>query len=71
MKSIPESKMWKIDREGAYFHYCDNETISGLEFNEFPFELIGDMPLVCDMSSSFGTKFIDWSKYAMIYAGAQ
>ena len=27
--------------------------------------------LVCDMSSNFLTKEIDWSKYAVVYAGAQ
>ena len=63
--------MWNIDQEGAYFHYCDNETFHGVEFNNFPFELMGNMPLVCDMSSNFGTRFVDWSKYAMVYAGAQ
>lgn len=35
---IPESSSWVIDKEAAYFHYCDNETIHGVEFNNFPFE---------------------------------
>jgi len=31
--AIPDSSHWKLDKEGAYFHYCDNETIHGVEFN--------------------------------------
>lgn len=29
------------------------------------------MPLVSDMSSNFATRPVDWSKYAVVYAGAQ
>ena len=31
----------------------------------------GDVPLVCDMSSSFLAHEVDVSKYGLIYAGAQ
>lgn len=34
--SVPDPKTWKIDPNGAYFSYCDNETISGLEFHYIP-----------------------------------
>jgi phosphoserine aminotransferase len=69
--TLPDTNTWKIDKDAAYFHYCDNETIHGVEFQEFPFELIGDTLLVCDMSSNMCTRPIDWDKYAVIYAGAQ
>lgn len=37
--TIPDVKNWKIDREdSAYFHYCDNETVHGVEFKQFPFD---------------------------------
>lgn len=31
-KSIPDAGSWKVSPEAAYFHYCDNETIQGVEF---------------------------------------
>lgn len=67
---IPDPSTWIIDKEAAYFHYCDNETIHGVEFNDFPFELVKDMTVVCDMSSNFCTRPIDWEKYGVVYAGA-
>jgi len=33
---IAEPDQWEISKEAKYFHYCDNETIQGFEFNEFP-----------------------------------
>ena len=33
---VPDVSTWNIDPEGAYFHYCCNETIQGLEFNLTP-----------------------------------
>jgi phosphoserine aminotransferase len=68
--TIPEPAKWIIDKEAAYFHYCDNETIHGVEFKDFPFDIIGDLPLVCDMSSNFCTRPINWEKYGVVYAGA-
>jgi phosphoserine aminotransferase len=34
--SIPPKEEWKIDEEGAYFWFCDNETIAGVEFPYLP-----------------------------------
>ncbi len=36
MKNFPAVKDWNYDVNGAYFHYCDNETIAGVEFNYIP-----------------------------------
>lgn len=69
--TLPEVSAWNIDKEAAYFHYCDNETIHGVEFQEFPFEAVGDMTLVCDMSSNMCSRPINWEKYGVVYAGAQ
>lgn len=69
--TIPDVSTWKIDKDAAYFHYCDNETIHGVEFQEFPYEAIGDMTLVCDMSSNMCSRPIDFTKYGVVYAGAQ
>lgn len=59
---------WKVDPEAAYLHYCDNETIMGVEYPSIPNSY--GLPLVCDMSSNFCSRPIDFSKYACIYAGA-
>jgi len=61
-----------IDKSAPYFVYVENETANGFEFNEFPHEVIPEgMTLVADMSSNIGSKPIDWSKYGVVYAGAQ
>lgn len=67
----PDFSEWKVDPDAGYFHYCENETIFGVEFNNFPFEELKDQTLVCDMSSNFCTRPIDFSKYGVVYAGAQ
>jgi phosphoserine aminotransferase len=69
--TVPNPDTWKIEADAAYFHYCDNETIHGVEFNDFPFEKVAGTTLVCDMSSNIGTRPIDWEKYGVVYAGAQ
>jgi len=30
--TIPDPSTWKVEKDAAYFHYCDNETIHGVEF---------------------------------------
>lgn len=66
-----DAEEWKIEADAKYFHYCDNETIVGFEFHDFPFDKVSkDQILVCDMSSNFCSKPIDWSKYGVVYAGA-
>jgi phosphoserine aminotransferase len=65
---VPASSEWNVSKDAAYFHYCANETIHGLQIFEPPQV---DAPLVVDMSSCILSQPIDVSKYAMIYAGAQ
>lgn len=58
---VADPSTWKIDPEGAYLHYCDNETVHGFEFNEFPFHVLPEgMLLVGDMCSNLCTKKINW-----------
>ncbi len=59
----------KLDPSAAYAHYTSNETIFGVEYSEIP--EVGDVPLVCDMSSDFLSRPVDVSRYGLIYAGAQ
>ncbi|MDP2793945.1 MAG: 3-phosphoserine/phosphohydroxythreonine transaminase [Sulfurisoma sp.] len=65
----PAQSGWKLDKDAAYVHYTANETIGGVEFQWTPDT--GDVPLVCDMSSSILSRPVDISKYGLIYAGAQ
>ncbi|MDR9432815.1 MAG: 3-phosphoserine/phosphohydroxythreonine transaminase [Spiribacter sp.] len=67
--AIPPQSEWKTNANAAYFHYCANETITGVEFPYIPDT--GDVPLVSDMSSTFLSRPLDVSKFGVIYAGAQ
>ncbi|GHV05586.1 3-phosphoserine/phosphohydroxythreonine aminotransferase [Clostridia bacterium] len=67
--SIPAQSALKLDSQAAYFHYCHNNTVFGTRWNYLP--ATGDVPLVCDMSSSILSEPVDVSKYGVIYAGAQ
>lgn len=67
-KSVPSS--YKFSPDAKYVHYCDNETIGGVEFKAPP-PVPAGVPLIADMSSDYLSKPVDVSKYAMIYGGAQ
>lgn len=65
---IPDQSEWKLDAKAKYLHYCANETVNGVEFKYTPKV---DVPLVCDHSSNFLTKTIDFEPHVCVYAGAQ
>lgn len=67
--AIPGQNDWQLSKDAAYLHYCSNETIGGLQFDWVPD--VGDVPLVCDMSSDILSRPLDVSPFGMIYAGAQ
>lgn len=71
--TVPDVSTWNVNPNGAYFHFCNNETVHGVEANLTPemFERIGDQIIVADMSSNFLSQAVDVSKYGVIYAGAQ
>lgn len=68
-KRVPDVKSLKLDPEADYVYMCDNNTIYGTKFKEYPDT--GKVPLICDMSSCFLSEPIDVNKFGMIYAGAQ
>ena len=73
--TVPEADKWRVDKDAAYFHYCENETIHGVEFPSslggFPFDSIPEgQDIVCDMSSNFCSRPVNWEKYGVVYAGA-
>lgn len=71
---IPSVDKWDIPQDLStlpYVYHCDNETVNGVEFREFPFDKFPGVEIVADMSSNFLSKPIDVSKYGLIFAGAQ
>ncbi len=59
---------WQVDEQAAYFYYCDNETVYGIEFPKVPDV---DLPIVADMSSNLLTRKIDITQYGIIFSCAQ
>ena len=66
---VPARDSWQLNPSAAYFHYCPNETIHGVEFHAPPD--VGGQTLIADMSSTILSRPIDVSRFGVIYAGAQ
>lgn len=64
--SIP--KEYAIPTDADYFHCTSNNTIFGTQMKSFPET---NVPVVCDMSSDIFSRVLDFSKFDIIYAGAQ
>jgi phosphoserine aminotransferase len=80
---IPTDAQTKYSDKAAYIHFCSNNTIYGTEWHKLdpatgkntwhqrdPIGPAG-VPLVCDMSSDIYSRPIDFTKYGLVYAGAQ
>lgn len=67
--SLPDPKTVKPSENSSYLYLCSNETIGGIEWQDFPDT--GDVPLIADMSSDFISKPVDVNKFDMIYGGVQ
>ncbi len=65
---IPPVDRWSLNPDAAYLHICSNETIGGVQFQDFPETSV---PLVADMSSDILSRPVDVSRFGVIYAGAQ
>ncbi len=63
---IPKGYMIPTDVD--YFHCTSNNTIFGTQMKVFP---TTPKPMVCDMSSDIFSRVLDFSKFDLIYAGAQ
>ncbi|GAB4839321.1 Phosphoserine aminotransferase [Ancistrocladus abbreviatus] len=68
---IPNFDKLEQNLDAKYLHICANETISGVEFNNYPTPKNKDGILVADMSSNLCSKPVDVTKFGLIYAGAQ
>ncbi len=65
---MPSSDEMKWTPGAVYSHITTNETISGAQLKDIPDT---GSPLVADMSSDILSRPLDFSKFAMVYAGAQ
>lgn len=61
-------KNYEIPTGLDYFHCTSNNTIFGTQMKSFPQV---DTVMVCDMSSDIFSRTLDFSKFDLIYAGAQ
>lgn len=61
-------KDFTVPTDANYFHCTSNNTIFGTQMKSFPEVTV---PMVCDMSSDIFSRKLDFSKFDLIYAGAQ
>lgn len=61
-------KDYTVPSDADYLHCTSNNTIFGTQMQQFPET---NIPLVCDMSSDIFSRVLDFSKFDLIYAGAQ
>lgn len=62
-------KKLNIPAGSRYVHITTNNTIEGTQWPSMPDT--GGVPLIADASSDFISRPLDYSKFSMIYAGAQ
>jgi len=67
--TIPVQGELQLSEDASYFYYCSNNTIFGTQWHYIPD--VGDVPLVCDMSSDILSRPVDVSRYGILFAGAQ
>jgi phosphoserine aminotransferase len=66
--TLPEASEVQSTDGSVYLHLTSNETIGGLQWQNFP---DCEAPIVADMSSDFLSRPLDFSRFGLIYAGAQ
>jgi phosphoserine aminotransferase len=66
---MPKIGELKVGPDAAYLHVTSNETIGGIEMQEYPDT--GEVPLVADMSSHIMSRPVDFSRFGLVYGGAQ
>lgn len=67
--TLPSPSAVKVDPNAAYLHITSNETIHGVQWQDWPNS--GKVPMIVDMSSDIMSRHVPVEKMAMIYAGAQ
>ena len=64
---IPDPANWQLSSNAKLLHVCSNETIGGVQFQDFP----QHATLVADMSSDILSRPVNIEQFGLIYAGAQ
>ena len=67
--SLPDPKTVKPSKDSSYLYLCSNETIGGIEWQDWPDT--GSVPLIADMSSDIFSRPVPVDKFSMIYGGVQ
>ena len=65
---VPKDGNYAVDPSSEYLYFVSNNTIYGTQFHEMP---KSDKMLVCDMSSDILSRKFDFSKFGLVFAGAQ
>jgi phosphoserine aminotransferase len=65
---LPDPAAVRATDGAAFLHLTSNETIGGIQWQEFPRV---NVPLVADMSSDIMSRPIPFERFGLIYAGAQ
>jgi len=65
---IPDFSEMNFSSDAKFLHLCQNETITGVEFQSLPDV---DIPIISDFSSTILSRPINVSNYGIIYAGSQ
>ncbi|OOR90109.1 phosphoserine transaminase [Moraxella caviae] len=65
---VPDVSEWQLSDNAAYFHYCPNETIHGVQIFDTPKV---NAPIVADFSSCILSEPVNVNDFGLIYAGAQ
>ncbi|WP_337104365.1 3-phosphoserine/phosphohydroxythreonine transaminase [Paenibacillus sp. YIM B09110] len=66
---LPDTANLSIGEDAAYVHITTNNTIEGSQFGYIPDT--NGVPLIGDMTSDIMSRKLDFSRFAMFYAGAQ
>jgi phosphoserine aminotransferase len=61
-------KELSVPQHSKYLHYTTNNTVEGTQWHFIP---EANVPLVADMSSDIFSREVPFSKFSLIYAGAQ
>ncbi len=65
---VPTDDEYQVDESSEYLYFVSNNTIFGTQFPTFP---VTDKMLISDMSSDILSRHIDFSKFGLVFAGAQ
>jgi phosphoserine aminotransferase len=67
--SLPDPATVKPSKDSSYLYLCSNETIGGIEWQDFP--ETGSVPMIADMSSDILSRPVPVERFSMIYGGVQ